>query len=489
MTNRFPSYAWRCNEEEKEQRFKNARDPLCVIEDYEAIYVAAAGGDMSNIDSAKEPKVPESLLAQIWKGQWIQKGPLFTSEGRKVIIRSPGIENKDSGPDFLSAAIVLDDKTYTGDIELHVKSSDWRAHGHHRDPHFNGVILQVVLWDDAKKPAQLQNGKLIQTLSLHDYLNGSMDEFAVRAQAHSVPFLACRGVGDQLDGNRLVEVLGICGEDRFCLKSAAFELELILEDPAQVLYWGIMGALGYTKNKQAFQDLARRLPIQVLESIAEDREPESRAVMIQAILLGAAGLLPSQCEGKSQLGGLEISSKLEENWRCFDIECTMNYADWHFFRMHPKNFPTQRLLAAGYLIDRYMGRGLLDGVSNLMDRAKLGKGTTLIEDGFVISGLIGRGRAREIVVNAILPFYFAWAEVNPQPKIKGHVLELYRTYPGLVENRITLYLSDLFWGRDKPKTAKSAKIQQGLIHLYKTFCHEQRCEDCPVGTLLVGISN
>jgi len=91
-------------------------------------------------------------------GQWMQKGILPTSDGRMVRVRSPGIENRDSGPDFLGASIVLDDEILQGGVELHVVPGDWRANGHHLDPHFNGVILQVVLSDDAKKPAQLENG-------------------------------------------------------------------------------------------------------------------------------------------------------------------------------------------------------------------------------------------------------------------------------------------------------------------------------------------
>ncbi len=201
-------------------------------------------------------KVPESLLAQIWKGQWIQKGPLPASDGRMVQVRSQGIENKDSGPDFLSATILLDDEIIIGDIELHVKSSDWRSHGHQHDPHFNSTVLQVVLWDDSKSPAQLHNGQVIPTLSLHPFLNGSMDEMSVRAEEQQAPSLPCRGIGDKLGTAELGDILNQYGMERFYVKSAYFEVELILEEPAQVLYRGIMGSLGYTKNKASFQELA-----------------------------------------------------------------------------------------------------------------------------------------------------------------------------------------------------------------------------------------
>ena len=436
---------------------------------------------MTNTDN--KPKVMESLLARIWKGQWLQKGPLPSSDGRTVRIRSQGIQNQDRGPDFLGAAILLDDEIVTGDVELHVKSSDWRAHGHYLDPRFNRVILQVVLWDDAKKPAQLESGKLIPTLPLRDYLNGSLDELSVRAEAHTAPSLPCRDAGDRLDPDKLGGIMDRSGEERFYLKSASFEVGLILEEPAQVLYCGIMGALGYAKNKKPFQELARLLPLRVLESIAQEREAENRLVTLQAMLLGAAGLLPSQCEGKSGIGELATLPMLEETWRSLNTKPSMSHADWHFFRMHPKNFPTQRLLAAGCLVERYQGQGLLDAVSSLVGEANPGRGAISIEHGLVIPDFIGHGRAREITVNVVLPFFFARAQTGSQPKLNQHILELYRTYPKLDENQITRYLSNLFWGKGKPRVISSAQRQQGLIHLYKTFCQDQRCEACPVNIL------
>ena len=425
-------------------------------------------------------KVPESLLAQIWKGQWIQKGPLPASDERMVQIRSCGIENKDSGPDFLGATILLDDEIITGDIELHVKSSDWRSHGHQHDPHFNSTILQVVLWDDSKSPAQLQNGNSIPTLSLHAFLNGSMDEMSVRAEEQRAPSLPCRDIGNNLSRSILGDLLEQYGLERFYVKSAYFEVELILEEPDQVLYQGIMGALGYTKNKNTFKELARLLPLRVIESSIEERQSEDRLLTLQALFLGAAGLLPSQCEGKINSGNSSEIPQFENIWQSLQVETSMSYADWHFFRMHPKNFPNSRLMAAAHLLDQYLNNGLLEEAMNLVRKATPSKRSTAIEKGFVIPDLIGQGRAREIAINVILPFSLALAQTNSETRFKQHVLELYKIYPKSGETQIIRYLSKLFWGDGKPKIINSAQRQQGMIHLYKTFCQEQRCRDCPI---------
>ena len=436
---------------------------------------------MTSANPAEKPRVPETLLTRIWRGQWVQKGPLPASDGRMVRVRSTGIENRDSGPDFLGAKIVLDDELLIGDIELHVKSSDWHSHGHHIDPHFNKVILQVVLWDNASKPARLQNGNLIPTLSLYEHLNGSMDELSVRAETQTTSMLPCRDAGNRLNKNVLSTILTQSGDERFSLKSASFEVSMIIEEPAQVLYQGFMGALGYVKNKKAFQELARHMPLQVLESIAREQEPDARRLTLQALLLGAAGLLPFQYEQKSGNTQMGQPAELEASWRSLNAEPAMRHADWHFFRMHPRNFPTYRLLGAGWIIDRYLDDGLLNGTLKLVESAVAGKRVTSIERGFMIPDLIGQDRAREITVNVVLPFSLAWAEINSAPGLKMHIVELYRTYPTLGENQIIRYLSELLWGK-KSRDTNSAQKQQGLIHLYKTFCQEQRCGVCPMNT-------
>lgn len=434
----------------------------------------------THADRKKTSTVRESLLSEIWRGQWLHKGPFPASDSRMVSVRSTGIENKDSGPDFLGATIVLDDEIVSGDVELHVKSSDWRSHGHHRDPHFNGVVLQVVLWDDAKSPAQLQNGNSIPTLPLHDYLNGSMDDLTVRAEVSQSPVLPCRNAGDVFGDRLLGELLDQYGSERFHIKSAYFQVELILEEPEEVLYQGMMGALGYTKNKKAFQQLSRLLPFGILKNITQQHASENRVDTLQAVFLGGAGLLPSQCDGKSKMGNSVNASELDGIWKTLKTTTSMQYSDWHFFRMHPRNFPTSRLLAAGHLFDRYMDRGLLDGIVDLVKNADSRNSASSIENAFSVPDLLGQGRVREIIVNVVLPFLIALAETQKNEGLNQNVRNIYQSFPRLGENQITRFLSELYWNGKNTRIVNSAKRQQGMIHLYKTFCQEQRCAVCPI---------
>lgn len=419
-------------------------------------------------------RVKENLLARIWRGQWLSKGELFTNDGRKVKVLSPGRENHEEGPDFLDASLLLDNELVRGDIELHLRSRDWRVHGHHHDPRYNGVILQVVLFEEEQKPALLSSGKIIPTLVLQDYLDGSLEELSLRQIA--LPFTPCWKAAKKLDRGRMKKILDQAGEERFYLKAASFEVELILEEAPEVLYRGIMRALGYAKNKGPFQELARHLPLSVLESLSQERG--ERKLTLQAVLLGAAGLLPSQYGKGAGLEEIEPVERMEGIWKSLELENVLNGEAWHFFRVRPQNFPTRRLLAAGYLLDRYLEKGLFRGMLSLIEHAN----PHFIEDGLTIhtgkEALLGRDHAREIIVNIVLPFFLAWAELNSQLKLRERALEIYTKYPGLKENQITRYMKELLWGKAKP--ARSAQQKQGLIHLYKTFCLSERCQICPL---------
>lgn len=90
-------------------------------------------------------KIEESLLVRIWKRQLVAEDNLVTGSGERLQLVYPGRENRDSGPDFRGAIIVTDELgLLAGDIELHTRASDWKSHGHHCDPGYNDVILQVV---------------------------------------------------------------------------------------------------------------------------------------------------------------------------------------------------------------------------------------------------------------------------------------------------------------------------------------------------------
>lgn len=387
-------------------------------------------------------QITESLLARVWQSQALRDKELVTAGGEHLQVIYPGRTNNEGGPDFHHAIIATGEGELRGDVELHVRSSGWQAHRHHRDPRYNGVILHVVMWHDKQRPTVLQDGRAVPVLPLHPYL-GDSDWFSCLLVAPDEP---CHDVAARLGGDVVGELLDEAGEERFLAKAGRFQEEIAIKEGEQVLYEGLMGALGYSRNKESFEELARRMPLKVLKHIASVESLARRGAALEVALLGQAELL-----------------------------------NWQLSGVRPGNMPQRRIAGAGYLLARYLKRGLVSGLLQLVREADVKNGHRRLEKGLMITRddygtLIGWGRAREMVVNILLPFSFAWGE----KELGEHALALYRSYPLLEENQITREMSRQLFGDFGYGVVNSARRQQGLIHLYKSFCLDRKCPQCPL---------
>jgi len=417
-------------------------------------------------------RVDERLLVRIWARQLVSAENLVTGSGQRIQVVYPGRENRDSGPDFLGAIITTETGLLVGDVELHLKAADWKNHGHHRDPKYNDVILQVV-WE-GEASVVLQNGRTAPTLSLQRCLSGSLLAVRYWAGLNMMPAEPCHDACRLLGDDEMGRLLDEAGDERFRLKAGRFAFQMREEPPSQVLYQGIMGALGYTRNKEQFQELARRLPLSVLEGRCRGRPYSEQVSLLKALLLGIAGLMQDNDNAAQE---------------------PMSPPRWHLFRVRPENHPARRLTGAAHLLARFMDEGLLDGVMRLVEASRSDIGR--LESGFIVGAegdspqgeraLIGQGRAREVVVNIVLPFAFAWAEANFQSSLAEAALRLYRIYPRAGDNEVTRGLIKLL-GTGAPGLVDSARRQQGLLHLDKTLCRPRRCSDCPLSRRLASAS-
>jgi len=438
-------------------------------------------------------KLSEKQATLIWQ-QMVGK-ELISSEDELVIVIYPGRTNGDNGPDFRDAVIVHNSHLTKGDVEVHVKSSDWYSHQHHIDAEYNNVILHVVVWHDCNSATLLQSGKSVPVLCLAE---------ALRHQAYLLPYqqLPCFQILDHLDRQTLVELLNAAGEERFKQKAMHFQVEILRpalrvlspkEKGGQVLFRGMMRALGYAKNTKPFEDLADRMPLNTIES-------REGLALKQALLLGTAGLLPSQrWQGKSARER-EIQ-ELEQIWHSAGKKVkTMRESDWNLSHIYPNNSPVRRIVAQSYLLERYSEGKLLAGILQLVKEAPLPDGHCVLENGLTvtrdgywqdhfdfdvrsktkISALLGNSKAGEIAVNVVLPFAFSWGELANEAQLTENAIELYRNYPKLAENCITRHMKKQL-GFEEPFDL-SACHQQGLIHVFRNYCREGRCSECPLAS-------
>jgi len=455
--------------------------------------------------------VSESQIIKIWQHQLLEATELVTEDGEPVRIIYPGRSNDDRGADFRDAVIALGGRVIKGDIEVHIKSSGWQAHRHHRDPIYNRVILHVVMWHDAMSAIHLQNGASIPTLVLDKYTkistcqlpNSACSPAILGKKLPSSPLsLPCFKAAEGLTGDIIAEFLDKAGEERFWAKARRFQADLTQTEAKQCFYQGIMVALGYSKNKTPFLELAHRVPLQALEFMTSSEIADEECLArLQALLLGTAGLLPSgrpnyHSENKSDNAWVD---KLERLWTFLNQPEVMPSGAWHLFKIRPNNFPTRRIAAMSHLVLRYREGGISDEILNMIKEIPLSGSHHILERGLTVTTrgywathfdfglgsrtkkptLLGTSRAADIVVNVILPFISAWSELNSQPELEKKALNLYRSYPRLATNAVERHMKHQL-GLDS-SLVNSAQRQQGLIHIYKTLCTQGKCNCCPLG--------
>jgi len=437
--------------------------------------------------------VRESLVTSIWINQLFKKEGLRTVDGGRIKVRHPGRQSTDCGPDVTDAVIVFDGgRPVHGDIEIHVGSSEWMGHGHHLDPNFNRVILHVVLWHRGGTTfSPTKDGREVPILPLAQYLTKPLEQLAGEAQSHSTRQKRCYAAARKRGRPATLAILQAAGERRFAFKARQLQRALALRRSDQVLYEGIMRALGYTKNEMAFTRLATLLPIERLHQLAAS----GQMATIQALSLGVAGLLPS--EGNFSPEDVAEIDRLRAPWKGSGMKEVMKRGDWRFFRVRTANLPPRRLAGVSHLLVRHCG-DLSQNIVRLAGLPSLREARKTLAEALIVrtsdywashgdfgvgvplqGAVIGPDRATDIRVNVILPFVMAHGHIHRKPWLSNRARKLYRTERKLSENRITRYMARQIFGEGS-RGVDSACQQQGLIHLYGRYCVRAKCAVCPL---------
>ncbi len=449
-------------------------------------------------------KPSEKDIVAAWQKRMRSGAALTTEQGESVQIIYPGRRNDGQGADYQDAAIITGGRLMKGDIEVHVRSRDWILHRHNLDPAYNRVVLHVVWWHDSGVPTSLCNGSTVPVL----VLSTSKDVMVKSSTAvlHSSTMSApCVGGISGITIEMLAGFLDRAGDERFLAKAAEFEADLAEADSGQVLYRGIMGALGYSRNKVPCLELADRLPLATLESVASGAVSDEECVTrLQALLIGTAGLLASQ---RGESSGQDkwthqYKARLEGLWSAYRSNREMSPDIWNLSCVRPYNSPLRRLAAMSHLINRYREEGLLAGLwGRCAVRVLSRRDWCRMEEGLVVSAddywrchfdfgvrrltasptILGEGRAADIMVNVLLPFTYARGQSNGRPELAAAALDAYRDHPKLSDNALLKHMRAQLQIRHS--MVNTARRQQGLMHTYRTLCTQGRCERCPLFSL------
>ncbi|MDE2787730.1 MAG: DUF2851 family protein [Chloroflexota bacterium] len=404
------------------------------------------------------PPITEKQLARLWERRAVRSRALRTERGNRIRVLYPGRPGVTAGPDFRNALLLVEDQGLVqGDVEVHLRQQDWRSHGHHADPNYNGVALHVALETTGAHSSTASGGEppLVGLRGLLD--DPRLDETPAEARDHLWRLLEGQGYRRPDSAERMAALLNRAGDERFLGRSRVLQRLMSEQPPEQTLWESICEALGYRHNQHAFLQLAIAAPIHTLENMAR-RVPESeRNAVLSAALLGLAGFGEYQRPNRPRRTPEKLGPRLDA-------------AQWKLFRVRPSNHPRRRVAGAAALLIRFVDDGLLHGLARA---AAAGNPSTLTEALSAGSGaeggaaLIGAGRARDIAVNAVLPFLHGLASLTGEAGKSSAMLELYRKYGKLTENEITRELTSALQPAEWGRVARTARQQQGLIHLQR----------------------
>jgi hypothetical protein len=386
-------------------------------------------------------RVDERFVAGLWESQTIDPSSLQRL-GIQVIFR--GVPSDAGGPDYQDAILTIHEREIArGDVEFHVRASDWYRHGHQVDSHYNRVILHVVWIDDAPETVRA-DGRRIPVLCLASPLpreaHPDLDHGAQVLLRHP-----CVESFEVLSAADLVERIRSVGVACFRQRVERLGAELSCVDPDQVAYAAILEGLGYASNRETFGRLADIVPYGWLQSI--DREDWVSTLLDAAGLGPRADVMPP--------GHVDARS-------------------WRLTRIRPNNHPTLRLTGIGIFLRR-LGPNLAEKLCEPVTRATK---PSQLRSLFLVErngqGLIGPGRADELVVSVLLPFVAASQPFSP------HAEQLFKAYPSPPINRWTRVMQNLLAEAGHQFKPRTAPEHQGLHFLYHSYCRPQRPSACPV---------
>lgn len=442
--------------------------------------IAAYGSLPGSIGFACEPAGPfaEHILQRIWEAQNFRRDRLMTTDGRTIEVLSAGTIQCHSGPDLEGARLRIDGQEWMGNVEIHLKSSEWDRHGHQRDPAYDNVILHVVHEHD--REVRTRSGFRIPTLELKGRIpiDPGMTVDGSRQQALTIPCAASLRDGLAKDIGPWITRLATKRLERRSRMVRHLHRRLG-NDAGATIQIMLFRAYGMSVNAIPFEMLARSIPQHVLWKLGTD------TVRMEALLLGQAGLLPaSPSDGHFGRLRMEYAHLMHIN----DLRAISAQA-WRFGRMRPANFPTIRIaqLCAALLHCGGSYSALLEasGPARLRSILCSVPGTSLpfdVGSGSVVSEhtpRMGRAAADSIILNAIVPLLHGLGTAIGRKDMVVKASELLEHLPP-ESNRIVKDWSVLGIHAD------SAAMTQGLVELRNEYCVQHRCLYCHIGMRSLG---
>ncbi len=403
---------------------------------------------------------------------------LETVDGHRVKVLYAGRLNRDSGPDFSGARLRIDDEEWVGNVEIHVKASDWHRHGHDNDRAYDNVIFHLVGVSDVDITDS--HGRLIPQ-GVATFPESFISLYSRLAQ--KIGDYKCEGALGQLTPLQVSDWLGTLSIERMQAKAGRIKesLEAMEQDWERVCFSTLARALGFGLNSEPLEMTARITPLRVLQKHSDD------IVQLEALLLGQAGLLDSSLHMFDERYQL-----LCREYRFLAVKYGLRPARremWKYSKTRPQNFPTRRLaMLAGAV------RGGFSLLSKLCDPELDSQRAIELFDwemdpywethyDFDVMAAklpltLSPGNRRLLLINFVAPMLYAYGAMHSDLEMTERAMGFWDR--GMAENnRYTRR-----W-LQSGINCRCASDSQALIQLSKEYCECGRCLECRFGHLLL----
>ena len=413
----------------------------------------------------------ERLLHYVWKYKLYTATPLITTEGRPVQVIDPGMQNTDAGPDFFNAKIKIDGTLWVGSVEIHDKSSDWLLHHHDTDKAYDCVILHIIGFNDFQ-PVRTNGNPIPQMLlTVPENILRSIDWLLYREAA-----LPCL---DHITGIAPLHI--DCWMEALLserLERKTHDIFLLLDayqtDWNEVFYITLTRNFGFGVNNDAFERLAKSLP---LRCIQKQRNSHSQ---IEAMLFGQAGMLEEENDDHYYRLLQREYDFLRHKFGLSPME------DFVFknLRTRPVNFPYLKVAQLAALWVRY--DTLFSAILEARSTGEIKKYFRIPPSGYWETHYhfryasprkektIGENALNILLINTVVPMLFAYGLHNKRPEYCERATRLLESIPPEKNTIVTTFYNAGI-------TVRHAGDSQALIQLKREYCEKKKCLYCRIG--------
>ncbi len=415
----------------------------------------------------------EDFLHYIWKYKKFEGIQLFSVQGKEISIVKTGQYLEQAGPDFFNAQLLIDGQKWAGNIEIHLKSSDWYVHKHETDKAYNSVILHVV-WEHDTDVYNSDN-QSIETLELKNIVSKTIQQKYSKL-LNTPKWINCESDLKNIDSFIVENWLERLYIERLEEKSVVIDqiFNQTQHNWEATLFCVLAKTFGLNINGEYFLKTALQIPFLVIQKERFYLEN------LEALLLGAAGLLS---ETKEDV----YYKNLQKRWEYLRYKYKINIQNLEkpqLFKLRPDNFPTIRLAQLAKLLHMYDQLffklilaentwAIFDLFKNIQPSEYWQTHYTFDHEHEPKSKKISQSFINLLMINALIPMLFYYHSSQKNLDIEKIIVLLTELPP---EKNVVI---DRFATCGIETT--NAFQTQALLQLKRTYCEAQKCLNCSIG--------